>query len=459
MWYCIPGFLAAIYQEDTPFLPFYSLKQNASPTQWFTDFTITFSLESSAVCVVLILLLIFRKKRSNSSDYAQIAMANLQKMDRIGLKQKWLSLSLFAPTLIYQARTATGDYLIDNSAELYGSADPLSQLIVFIKSLTYVMVILIALFESRKKLVVSSFCLIALESVLAAIGGARINILATLIIYLFRKLMLEVNSRSYPLTEFLDHQQAKPKPREKSHSKARKRRKVIIGSLASFLFVWYIFLPVAQSMAKVRASGEINWAYVLEDAFFNDDKSDLSPKDALNDSVVSTLFGKLDIFTGGSMLTSESGYGTAGLTPYIGAMLVVLPRPIYPSKPAAGTSDGTIFTHPSRLVPRSVGVDSDSLNIGVSPLHISLWHFGILGFPVFVLALLANFKFLDWLLTSKSFLNNALGLYTISIPTFAVVFPAPDVVLKNIILVCLFLAFLAMLRLLNPAKKSKFYRA
>ena len=51
---------------------------------------------------------------------------------------------------------------------------------------------------------------------------------------------------------------------------------------------------------------------------------------------------KFDSFSTGAILVERMGAGRAGIQPYIGALLAMVPRAILPGKPIPGSFDGTI---------------------------------------------------------------------------------------------------------------------
>jgi hypothetical protein len=440
MWYTAPGLIAALYQEETPFFPVYLENSSATGEVWFEDFCKAFFLESFAVCLILGGIWLFQNQRKRRLRQSlPMATSGQCKRYQIPNIYKVAVLMLFLIALSYQAVRAEQDtYLQVNSSELYGSSNGL---IYLVKQLTMSITVLIALYEPKRSYFMYwAFGLITLDAFFTSLGGNRIILLIPIILVLFRNLLNNNNSLSVEtgmtyLGEFYSSPQFKTQPK-KGH---RFKIFILFGMIACFL--WFVFIPVAQSVEKVRLQGgTVNWSIVMVDAFSRENDNKLA---------LSTIFWKLDSFTGGSILTREDGYGTAGFTPYIGSLLVVVPRAIIPSRPIAGTSDGTIDTYPSRLVPKTIGVKSDVLNVGVSPLHIALWQFGYFGMVVFVIGNILYFRFLDSLLAAKSFWLQTLGLYSVSLPTFATIFLSPDAALKNVVFVIFFVVLLKFGRLLR----------
>jgi hypothetical protein len=446
MWYTIPGLIAALYQEETPFFPVYLENSSATGEVWFEDFCKAFFIESFAVCLILGGIWLFQSQRKRRLRQSQL-MATSRQHERYQIPNiyKVAVLFLFLVTLLYQALRAEQDtYLQVNSSELYGSSN---WLVFLIKQLTMSITLLVALYEPKRSyFMYGAFGLITLDTFLTSLGGNRIILLIPIILVVFRSLLN--NNISPPVDAGLVYAgEFYSSPQHRLQPKKGHRFKVVIlfGTIACFL--WFIFIPIAQSVERVRLQGgTVNWSAVAENAFSKENDNKLA---------LSTIFWKLDSFTGGAILTREDGYGTAGFTPYIGSLLVIVPRAIIPSRPVAGTSDGTIDTYPSRLVPKTIGVKSDVLNVGVSPLHITLWQFGYFGVIVFVISNILYFRFLDSLLASRSFWLQTLGVYSVSLPTFATIFLSPDTALKNVVFVIFFLVLLKLGRLLRNTMRRE----
>jgi hypothetical protein len=426
IWYSIPGVTAAIFQEETPFTPFYFMLGNVTTSDWVQQFALTFFLESFAISCSMHLLLF--KKRNNfrnkkRKEYSFDIHYNIREKAKVSI----LIASLLA--LIYQILNLQNlDYLALNSAELYGEKSVVSQAADFISSVSYAMTILIAIRESRNRFfVATAFGIITVSSIASTISGARIYMLAPVIVFIFRFLLNE-SSNDKLLVRGETSLSA-------GSSVGRKSVLRLFFTIATvFIFVYSIFVPLAKTIADIR-SEEFNLANAISITFFEKGGSQLkNDKDKLIEDV-EVIFGKLDSFTTGVMLTSASGYGTAGFTPYLGSLLVLFPRSVLIGKPVAGSSDGTIYTIPSRLVTSSVGITSDALNMPVAPLSVNFWHFGpLLGFLLFVSSTVVYLRYLDSLFRSPHFVHQSIGIWALNIPAFSGVFVSSDVILKNIIL-------------------------
>ena len=423
MWYFLPAAIAGIYQEKTPFSIFYLYQDNVSRETWLQDFTILFVLESLGVLCVLLLML--SNSRKNQQPWQQKKSNLKYDIDRISAKAKIGILLVGGIMLVYKIANFgdNADYLNNNSADGYGNTDAISQVIAFIKPISYSMVILIAIYEQKKSsLVRLAFSQVVVESILSTMSGARIYMLTPFIIFIFR--VCSLNTLTIPT--FIS---------KGDRVGQREIIRLATTFFAIFLFLIYIFLPVAKSIGDARSSGEFNLYDVVVDTFINQKQSSqLGSEASRKMDDVESVFIKLDSFTNGSILNNTSGYGTGGIMPYVGSALVFIPRFIIPEKPIAGTSDGTIYTHPSRIVTRSLGIQSDAMNVPSSPLSITFWHFGYYGFVVFILFSFLHLKYLNYLINSPSFIYKAIGLSSLNLPGFTGVFSAPDVIVKDCVM-------------------------
>ena len=426
MWYFLPAAIAGVYREKTPFSIFYLYQDNVNRETWFRDFTILFVLESLSVLCVLISILFSSKGRQYDGNQKQTNLT--YDISCISVKTKTLILAVGAAMLLHKVAnfSSNSDYLTNNSADGYGSVDALSQLIDFVKPISYSMVILIAIYEQKKVgFIRMAFAQVIIESTLSTMSGARIYMLTPFIIFTFRLLSLNARARRNQLSAI-----------RQNRANQKKNIRLAITFSTILLFLIYVFLPIAKSIGDVRADGEFNLYEVIVGTFINQKtSSQLGSESSRKMDDVESVFIKLDSFTNGAILNNTSGYGAGGIMPYVGSALVFIPRFILPEKPIAGTSDGTIYTHPSRIVTRNLGVQSDAMNVPSSPLSITFWHFGYLGFIVFVLFSFGHLKYLDYLINSPSFIYKAIGLSSLNLPGFTGVFSAPDVIVKDCMMI------------------------
>jgi hypothetical protein len=417
MWYLVPGVISTIYQEETPFFPLYLQHSEATMDIWLENFNHAFILETISVVGILGLVLFFKGKKNIQRNNVKLTYETNGETE-ISTPFKVVILACFLAMLIYQALTLKDNvYITMNSAELYGSSD---WFLVLIKQVSLAMTVLLAVYEKKRSpLIYLALALIVVDAYQTSFQGNRIILLAPVIVLIFRNL--------------INRKQNEKEKKNLRHSQKYSQYFKIFGLLfISLCFLWYVFIPVAQTFEKARLSGSINWSEILLN----------STQEVDNKAAVSTIFWKLDSFTGGSILTREVGYGEGGITPFIGSLLVVVPRAIVPNRPIAGTSDGTIYTYPSRLVPASIGIESDYFNVGVSPLHISFWELSEFGFIVYIVFNFIYFRFLNWLLNSPYFLLKSLAIYSVSLPTFANVFASPDAVLKIMVILLVFVGLI-----------------
>jgi hypothetical protein len=140
---------------------------------------------------------------------------------------------------------------------------------------------------------------------------------------------------------------------------------------------------------------------------------------------------KFETFTCGSVLLERRGVGVAGVKPYIGALLSLVPRRIMPGKPLPGSVDGTNRGLPQRIVAIDFGYDEDSGNVQVSPASVAMWQFGFLGLIPLVLINTLNLRLLNSLLNTRSLLTRALALLIFTIPTSVGVFSTADFIIMS----------------------------
>lgn len=217
-------------------------------------------------------------------------------------------------------------------------------------------------------------------------------------------------------------------------------RENIFKYIACMLIGLFFIVPLSSSIEKTRGKGE--------EAIYS---FEINEKNSLA-NFVGSLNQKFNGFDTGAILLSHYGPGFAGMSPYLGSVMFPIPRSIYPSKPVPGSiTEGREGT-PSRLVPSSINPDDTINNVGVSPLAVSIWHWGwLLGSFIFAFAGYINLHFIDMALTSGSVFIRALTISLIPVPGFINIFPSPDVALKNIVTI---LIFYLVVGFINNGKKS-----
>jgi hypothetical protein len=154
------------------------------------------------------------------------------------------------------------------------------------------------------------------------------------------------------------------------------------------------------------------------------------------------LITKFDSFSTGAILVERMGEGRAGIQPYIGAVLALVPRAVLPSKPIPGSYDGTIRGYPTRIVAVQMGMSEEAGNVNISPASITIWQFGYFGLLVMVLCNALHLYLINSLLLSPSLLFKSLAFFLIGLPALMTLYASPDILLMN--LERIFLAFLLM---------------
>jgi hypothetical protein len=201
-------------------------------------------------------------------------------------------------------------------------------------------------------------------------------------------------------------------------------RNICIAFIAGTTCVFYI-LPLATAIGQQRQ------AEIDANVLFQTEEFVTSIEDR-----AAELFTKFNSFSLGSVLisgatTGETGQAVAQFQPYLGSALVFLPRAIWPERPAAGSISNDISGHFTRVAGRAGYPNaSDSMNVGVSPAHVSIWQFGYLTVPFFILVNALSLSIISRLLGSASHLLQMSGWYLLGIPAFGYLVASPDVWVK-----------------------------
>jgi hypothetical protein len=165
-----------------------------------------------------------------------------------------------------------------------------------------------------------------------------------------------------------------------------------------------------------------------------DDIISVSSK-AANENLVSetaiNLITKFDSFSTGAMLVERMGEGRAGIQPYIGAVLALVPRAVLPSKPIPGSFDGTIRGYPTRIVAVQMGMREEAGNVNLSPASIAIWHFGYFGLLLMILCNALHLYLINSLLLSPSLLFKSLAFFLVGLPAMLTIYAPPDILLMN----------------------------
>ena len=141
---------------------------------------------------------------------------------------------------------------------------------------------------------------------------------------------------------------------------------------------------------------------------------------------------KFDSFSTGAILVERMGAGRAGIQPYLGALLAMVPRAILPGKPIPGSFDGTIRGYPTRVVAVQMGMSEEAGNVNISPASITVWQFGYFGLVVMVLCNVLHLYLLNSLLLAPSLLFKSLAFYLAGLPALMTIYAPPDILLMNV---------------------------
>ena len=301
---------------------------------------------------------------------------------------------------IYLLSNSGGDYLTSNSIE-YKVDDGV---VPFLGQLLSGYMIYVALFsEKRIEIVISSSLVLYFCYNILASGG-RLTLLLPLFIVVFRSLSSQSSSF----------------------------KKYTLAFIAGLLLIFSINL--SSYIEAGRGRGEA----------LNDFK--LSNQYASTLSVIGSAYQKFNSFSAGSQLIDGYGPGSAGLRPYLGSLLYPIPRVLFPEKPVSGSIYSDRSGVPSRLVPALINPRDTINNVGVSPLAISVWQWGwITGLIVFTATSILNLKIIQICIESQYLIMRILAITLIPLPGF-LVFPSPDVVLKNLMTVLVFYVALTIFR-------------
>ncbi|MBS1809838.1 MAG: hypothetical protein JST84_16875 [Acidobacteria bacterium] len=196
---------------------------------------------------------------------------------------------------------------------------------------------------------------------------------------------------------------------------------VVIGSI------------LAVAIGQARYGDRLNVDDILSSS------SKAADENIVNEMAVN-LITKFDSFSNSAILVERMGEGRAGIQPYIGAVLALVPRAILPSKPIPGSFDGTIRGYPTRVVAVQMGMSEEAGNVNLSPASITVWQFGYLGLIVMVICNVLHLYLINSLLLSPSLLFKSLAFFLIGLPALLTLYTSPDILLMN--LERIFLAFL-----------------
>ena len=389
LWYIVPG-VACISVDYLILAP--SSSEVGIETEVFIK---SYFIESLALCFIILILLKVSQHGGMRNRVPQFNMPS-----NVFIIALLIALIFVFVVDFFDNRS---NYLEANAASGYegrsGAIYPIARELIISADILFVI--------SQKRwsmLSIIAFVLICLTMLPLVLEGSRILLLMPIIVIAFKYIKnVEVNLS------------------------------MIFFALAGMIFCIYIIAPIVIVLGKNRQQ-------VTELSILIDPRNLQNAQDAL----FIELFAKLDSFTQGAVLTNQStsvsGMGVAGLAPFYGSLFVFVPRFLWPERPVAGSIDGTIYGHPSRVAANILSTASDSMNVGVSPLHISLWEFGEAGFPIFVLSGVLFLFIINAMLNRASFQTRTVGVYLLNIPAFASLLPSPDVMVMRSVLAIFFLA-------------------
>jgi hypothetical protein len=203
-------------------------------------------------------------------------------------------------------------------------------------------------------------------------------------------------------------------------NKSKSIKNLVIILLAVLIIGILISGTLAYSIGMLRTSPIYGFKDIIE-----------SSKEGNLRQGFQELFIKFDSISPGAILLKFDGPGKGGLMPYVGSVLAIIPRYIYPEKPFPGSKDGTASGDPARYVPRLAGIFSESLNVGVSTVAITIWQFGYIGIILFILMNWLNLIIINEFLVSSSLILKSLGIFNLGFPSLFMVFTSPDKIIMN----------------------------
>ncbi|HEX8154920.1 MAG TPA: hypothetical protein VF698_17440 [Thermoanaerobaculia bacterium] len=211
------------------------------------------------------------------------------------------------------------------------------------------------------------------------------------------------------------------------HMKRISRTVLVATYAAAAVFVATVGAIILISIAEVRGGNAVTLRDVSR-------QTQLVRGKSLGDRLGDLFFHinlKLDAISSGAFLVQSYGSGVAGMRPYQGAILSIVPRRILPSKPVPGSVDGTNRGTPARLVPIAQGLDVDISNMTVSPAAISVWQFGLLGLIPLVVLNYLQLCFINSLLVPRSVFTRTFAMLLLTIPSFGGLVASGDFVIMT----------------------------
>lgn len=392
-WYTIPAALSI----TLPSVLHNGWAARLSADQFYLSLALEMTVAISALSLLLIALKVLVHKRGFQSEE-----------NRVRLPYAYV-LAVVSMMVCAGEVVSTGfDYLKINAAAVLGDERSLSN--TFLGALTpFSLAYLVVVYLNHQDRRLRFLIMLALVSfgIARFFAGSRIMIALPLFVYVFGNWHSVI---------------------------ARPGRALAVGAIVVAGAV--SLMPLVIAMGNVRQTGH---AFTVAEV-------STAAGEAMS-AAAAAVFGKYDGSSTGEFLVSAYGAGSAGFTPYIGSLLIFVPRAIVPGRPVPGSYDGTYSGHPTRLVPALVYYDSPSYNVGILPGHIAVWHMGYIGLVIASVVLAAYFFFLNGYFGSASVWRVILAFQALSMPSFHTVFTSPDVVLRNMVVILLATFGLATLRI------------
>ncbi|MCP5410267.1 MAG: hypothetical protein H6963_13385 [Chromatiaceae bacterium] len=380
IWMCLPGILSIAFG-------FESLRISLWDSVTKEDWVIAYFLETVAIVVAVFLFPLFKIARIPQSVITEFYVL------------KWVEYLLIITFVFFTLYfRINDDYLSVNDASLYDERTRFF-LIDLVRTLLLSAVICIAITSFPKHLKFwLSFGAILLWMVGELASGSRIAVLLPVFVLAANQL------RFHKIT-----------------------LKTAVRGIVGILILVMVVMPVLENVQVQRSKGVLVDITSYEGSYIS--------LEARFEQYAHSLFSKFDSFSAGSVLVNSpnGGLGQAGLSPYIGSILIFIPRALWANRPVAGSIDGTIWGTPARRVPELVNIDSLYYNVGVSPLHITMWQFGYGGIPIFISALVSFLLFVNRLLISRNFYRKVLGVMLLGLPSLATLVASPNELLKNVV--------------------------
>jgi len=211
------------------------------------------------------------------------------------------------------------------------------------------------------------------------------------------------------------------------HNGAMSRHAIIVAYSAMAIFGLTIGVATALVIGAMRGGSgqlQLSTAAAESKSLFGQ-----QPMSETAWAFYDQIYIKFDGISMGAYLVDR--LGRAGIKPYVGAALAIVPRIILPSKPTPGSIDGTLQGTPPRLIAVAIGMDPLVGNVGVSSAAMEMWHFGWLGLIPLLLFNLFQWRMINSFLLTPSLVTRTLALYLIAIPSFAGLFTSGDIVVMN----------------------------